>query len=274
MGVAVGDINNDGYPDVYITNYGPDALYRNNGDGTFTDITKQAGISNPLWGCSAIFFDYNLDGFLDLYVTNYVDYDPENVCIDEGGRRDYCGPGGFSGVPDLLYHNNGDGTFTDISILSNIATGLSKGLGVVSADFNRDQYPDLYVANDGEANHLWINQKDGTFQDQALLLGAALNERGLPEASMGIALGDIDSDNDTDLFVTHVRHESNTLYRFTGEYGFQDDSRAVGLAGTSIPYTNFGTGFSDFDNDGDLDIAIVSGRVTRSALLTTNSPPE
>lgn len=269
MGVAVGDIDNDGFVDVYITNYGPDALYLNNGNGTFTSITEQAGISNPHWGCSAVFFDYNLDGFLDLYVTNYLVFDPVYVCIDRGGRREYCSPGAFSGVPDVLYRNNGDGTFSDVSVASNIAHGSSMGLGVVSADFNGDGFPDLYVANDAQANHLWINQQDGTFRDQALGLGTAFNKLGQPEASMGIALGDMDSDHDLDLFITHLKGESNTLYRYAGEYGFQDDSRPAGVAAPSIPFTGFGTGFFDFDHDGDLDLAIANGRVTRGALFTT-----
>ena len=271
MGVAVGDIDNDGHVDVYVTNYGPDALYHNNGDGTFAEITLQAGIDNPHWGCSVVFFDYNLDGFLDLYVTNYVAYDSPENCMDRSGRRDYCGPGGFFGVPDVLYHNNGDGTFSDISIKCGIAQGSSKGLGVVSADFNGDLFPDIYVSNDGEANHLWLNQKDGTFQDQALLLGAALNALGRAEAGMGIALGDIDNDNDIDLFITHVRTESNTLYRFLGDYGFQDDSSPAGLVGASLPYTGFGTGLFDFDHDGDLDLAVANGRVSRARLLKANN---
>ncbi len=272
MGVAVGDIDNDGDVDVYVSNYGADALYRNNGDGTFTDISKLAGISNPDWGCSVIFFDYNLDDFLDLYVTNYVAYNTATHCMDKAGRRDYCGPAGFSGVSDVLYHNNGDGTFTDVSIQSGIADGQSKGLGVVSTDFNGDNYPDLYVANDGVPNHLWINQHDGTFRDNALQMGAALNEHGRAEASMGIALGDIDNDEDLDLFIGHLASESNTLYQNTGQSGFQDYSALSGLAGRSIPYTSFGNGFFDFDHDGDLDLAIVNGRIKRGRLLTNNNP--
>jgi hypothetical protein len=273
MGIAVGDIDNDGDVDVYVTNYGPDALYRNNGDGTFTDITTTAGIDNALWGCSAVFFDYNLDGFLDIYVTNYVAYHPSAVCMDRAGRPDYCGPDGFAGTPDVLYRNKGDETFQDVSVASGIARGMSKGLGVVSADFNGDHYPDLYVANDGEANHLWINQRDGTFQDQALLFGAALNQLAQAEAGMGIALGDLDNDDDFDLFITHLESESNTLYRNMAAHGFQDDSSPSGLAAISIPYTGFGTGFFDYDHDGDLDLAVANGRVTRGPLLTGNDPP-
>ncbi len=268
MGVAVGDIDNDGDVDVYITNFGPDALYRNNGDGTFSDISDAAGISNPEWGTSAVFFDYDLDGFLDIYVANYLALDTTVSCSDEAGRRDYCGPGAFLGVPDVLYHNNGDGTFTDVSVASGVARGSSKGLGVVSADLDGDLYPDVYVANDGEANHLWLNQRDGTFRDHALRLGAALNGFGIAEAGMGIALNDVDNDADLDLFVTHLRAESNTLYRNTGDAGFFDETAPAGLAGPSLPYTGFGTGFFDYDHDGDLDLAVANGRVIRGPLLT------
>lgn len=273
MGAAAADIDNDGNVDVYVTNFGPDALYRNNGDGTFSDISKQAGIYNPRWACSVTFIDFDLDTYLDIYVTNYLAYQQHINCMDRSGREDYCGPGGFPGVPDVLYRNNGDGTFTDVSKASGIAQGASKGLGVVSADFNNDTYPDLYVANDGEPNHLWLNQKDGSFQDQALLLGVAFNDMGRPEAGMGIALGDVENDGDLDLFVTHVREESNTFYRFGGDYGFQDDSSPAALAGPSIPFTGFGTGFFDFDHDGDLDLAVANGRVSRGPLLVNNDSP-
>lgn len=274
MGVAVADIDNDGDQDVYITNYGPDQLYRNNGDGTFINITTQAGITNSSWGTSAVFFDYDRDGFLDLYVANYLTYDPAIVCTDRAGRTDYCGPKGFAGVPDVLYHNNGDGTFTDVSAKSGITKSAYRGLGVVSFDFNHDSYPDIYVSNDEEPKNFWINQGDGTFVDQALALGAAVNESGQPEAGMGVTFGDVDGDQDFDLFITHLREEKNTFYRNYGKEGFQDESWAVGLAGVSIPFTGFGTGFFDYDNDGDLDLAVVNGRVTRGPLLTTRRPPQ
>ncbi len=274
MGVAIGDIDNDGDVDVYVTNYGPDKLYRNNGDGTFTDISQQTGISNPAWATSAVFFDYNRDGFLDIYVANYVTYDPAVICTDKSGRKDYCGPQAYDGEPDVLYRNNGNGTFTDVSVASGIGRIPSKGLGVVAADFDLDHYPDLYVANDQEPNHLWMNQRNGTFQDVALALGAAVNAAGQAEAGMGIALGDADADADPDLFVTHLRNETNTLYRHSGKLGFQDDTAASGLGAFSLPYTGFGTGFFDYDHDGDLDIAVVNGRVTRGPLLTHNNPPK
>lgn len=274
MGVAIGDYDNDGFPDVYVTNYGPDAIYHNNGNGTFTDVTGPSGINNPDWGTSAVFFDYDRDGFLDLYVANYVKFDPQVVCMDKAGRLDYCGPQGYAGEPDKLYHNNRNGTFTDVSVSSGIAGTPGKGLGVFVFDFNRDSYPDIYVANDGEPAFLWINRHDGTFVDQAIQLGAAVNASGQPEAGMGIAGGDVDGDGDLDLFKTHLRNEKNTFYRNYGsDRGFQDESWAVGLAGVSVPFTGFGAGFFDYDNDGDLDLAVVNGRVTRGPLMTTSAKP-
>ncbi len=266
MGVAVGDIDNDGDLDVYLTNYGPDALYLNNGNGTFTNITRPAGVDNPYWGCSVIFFDYDLDGFLDIYVTNYVDLDPSVQCTDPAGRPEYCGPETYPGMADILYHNNGNGTFTDVSLKSRIGQVKKKGLGVVATDVNDDGYPDVYVANDGEENLLWINQKDGTFRDQALLLGVAVNQLGKPEAGMGIALGDANRDERLDFFITHFDGESNTLYQNGGLMGFQDVTRESGLETFDIlPYTSFGVGFADLDLDGFLDIIIGNGRVARAS---------
>ncbi len=273
MGCTIGDFDNDGHLDVYVTAYGPDALYHNNGDGTFTNLTKVAGIDNRNWACSAVFFDYDRDGFLDLYVANYLAYDSTVVCTDRAGRPDYCGPTGFPAVPDKLYHNNSNGTFTEVSLASNIASVASYGLGVVSADFNDDGWPDVYVANDREPNFMWINQKDGTFKDEALPRGAALNAVGQPAANMGVALGDIDNDEDPDLFITHLREEANTFYRNIGGGMFQDDSSPARLAGVSLPYTGFGTGFFDYDHDGDLDLAMVNGRVTRGPLLKNIASP-
>lgn len=273
MGVAVGDLDNDGDVDVYITNYQEDVLFRNNANGTFTNITKEAGITNSNWGTSAVFFDYNRDGYLDLYVATYVKFDPALTCTDRAGRQDYCGPASYRGLPDVLYRNNGNGTFTDVSVESGITASPGKGLGVVSADFNRDLYPDLYVANDQEPNFLWINKKNGKFEEQATLWGSAVNALGQAEAGMGIALGDADNDDNFDLFITHLRNETNTFYRNNGDSGFQDDTAASGLGGPSLPYTGWGTGFFDYDHDGDLDLALVNGRVTRGPLLTAHNPP-
>ncbi len=273
MGVAVGDIDNDGFVDVYISNYGPDKLYRNNGDGSFTDITRSARIVNRNWGCSVVFFDGDMDGFLDIFVTNYLAYNPSNQCVYEAGSQDYCGPAGFPGVADVLYRNNGDLTFTDVSRKAGVAGVALRGLGVVSADFDGDHLPDVYVANDGDPNILWVNQGDGTFTDAALRMGAAFNEMGRPEAGMGVAVGDVDNDADFDIFISHLRGESNTFYRKQA-FGFQDDSAPSGIEGKSLPYTGFGTGFLDFENDGDLDLAVVNGRVTRGMLLSKKQAAE
>jgi len=267
MGVAVGDLDNDGDLDLYVSRVGPDALYRNEGDGSFTDITGTSGIGNPAWGTSVALFDYDLDGWLDIYVANYLVNDTSVVCTDEAGRRDYCGPASFRGVADVLYHNLGGGRFEDVSGSSGVAAGRSKGLGVVAADFDLDGRADVYVANDGEPNHLWHNRGDGTFEDEALRLGSAVNAMGHAEASMGIALGDADADGNPDLFLTHLREETNTLYRNGGARGFRDDTRRWGLAVPSVPFTGFGTGFIDFDLDGDQDLLVVNGRVTRGAPL-------
>ena len=270
MGVAIGDIDNDGDVDVYITNFGPDELYRNNGDGTFTNITADAGIKNSGWGTSVAFLDFDRDGLLDIYVANYVLFDPSIQCTDRAGRADYCGPEGYHGSPDVLYHNDGNNKFTDVSIKSGITAIAGKGLGVAAADFNGDHYIDIFVANDGEPNFLWINQSNGTFKNEALTLGAALNALGQPEANMGIAIGDTDSDMDLDLYLTHLRGETNTFFRNIGKFGFQDDTAISHLGGTK-KLTGFGTGFFDYDHDGDLDVFVANGRVTRGPLLTKNS---
>jgi enediyne biosynthesis protein E4 len=272
MGVAAGDIDNDGDVDVYITNFGPDELYRNNGDGTFTDITAQAGISDSAWGTSAAFLDYDRDGYLDLFVANYVLYNPKIQCTDRAGRLDYCGPDGFRGSPDILYHNSGNNTFTDVSVQSGIARAPGKGLGIVAADFNGDHFPDIYVANDREPNFVWINNGGRTFSEQGLALGCAVNILGQPEANMGIAIGDVDSDMDLDLYLTHLHGETNTFYRNSGKLGFQDDT-AISRLGGSRTFTGFGTGFFDFDHDDDLDAFVANGRVTRGTLLAKSNPP-
>ena len=275
MGVAVADIENDGDVDVFISNFGSDQLYRNNGNGTFSNITEQSGIQvTNGWSTSAVFFDYDRDGLLDLYVARYVKLNPAVVCTDRAGRKDYCGPDGYDAEPDLLYHNNGDGTFRNVSTEAGINRIPRKGLGVVSADFNDDNFPDLYVANDREPNHLWINKRNGKFQDLALPMGVAVNSMGLPEASMGIAIGDVNQDASADILVTNLRDETNTLYLNKGAIGFQDDSVASGLGLPSLPFTGFGTGFFDFNHDGNLDVAILNGRVTRGVLLTKNRPSQ
>ena len=262
MGVAIGDIDNDGNVDLYVANYGADRLYRNCGNGTFKDVTATAGINIIGWSSSTTFFDYDRDGFLDLYVVQYVDYDPKKRCFDHAGRLEYCGPLEFPPSHDHLLHNNGDGTFTDVSEAAGITSIAAAGLGVVCEDLNDDGWIDVYVANDAYANHLWINQGNGTFQDDALILGAAYNLHGQPEAGMGVVAADIDNDTDFDLFITHLIEESNTLYRNLGMgRGFEDVTGESGLAGSSIVYTGFGTAALDIEHDGDLDLVVLNGRV-------------
>jgi len=264
MGIAVGDYDNDGSPDVYVTNFGADRLYRNRGDGSFEDVTAAAGIEADGWSCSATFFDYDLDGHLDLFVTRYVEYDPAKGCTDSSGRVDYCRPQAFPPAPDLLLRNRGDGTFADVSVRAGLHGAIAPGLGVVVEDFNGDGRPDVYVANDGEANHLWVNQGDGTFLDDALTLGVAYNLEGMPEASMGVLVADLDGDLDLDIFLSHLAGETNTFYRNRGGSRGFDDATGVSELGTqSVTHTGFGVVAFDVDLDGDLDLAVVNGRVTR-----------
>ena len=266
QGVAIGDVDNDGDADVYVTNYGgTDVFYRNNGDGTFA--LQDAGLSNEAWGTSATFGDYDRDGYLDLYVANYVQFDPEAVCRGKHGAPDYCNPQVFEPAADRLFRNNGDGTFTDVTQQAGIAAMPGRGLGVVCLDLTGDGWADFYVANDGEANQLWVNQRDGTFAEEAILHGLAFNAYGQPEGSMGIAVGDVNGDTRPDLLLTHLRGETNTLYVVSTYAVFVDMTEMVGFAGRDLPFTGFGCGFVDFDNDADLDIAFVNGRVKRGPVL-------
>ena len=265
QGIAIGDVDNDGDADVYVTNYGADVFYRNNGDGTFA--LQEAGLSNEAWGTSATFGDYDRDGYLDLYVANYVQFDPETVCRGKHGAPDYCNPQAFKPAADRLFRNNGDGTFTDISQQAGIVAMPGRGLGVVCLDLTGDGWADFYVANDGEANQLYVNQKDGTFAEEAILYGLAFNAYGQPEGSMGIAVGDVNGDTRPDLFVTHLSGETNTFYTASNFSVFVDMTELAGFAGRDLPFTGFGCGFVDFDNDADLDIVLVNGRVKRGAVL-------
>jgi hypothetical protein len=274
MGVAVGDVDNDGFPDVYITNHGPDKLYRNQRDGTFRDITAEAGIDNLRWGMSCSFVDYDRDGWLDLFVTNYIDEDPARKCVDPSGMADYCNPQLFDGTPDKLYHNESGAQpaeagapprplFRDVSLASGIARRPGPGLGVACGDFNEDGWPDIYVANDGANNFLWVNQRDGTFVEEGILRGAANDIQGRPQGSMGVALGDVNADGSLDLFVTNLAGEANALYLSQPPHGFEDRAARAGLAQPSFPLTGFGAFFLDLEHDGDLDLAVVNGRVKR-----------
>ena len=263
MGAATGDYDNDGDLDLFVTAFGPDMLYRNNGDGTFTDVTKEAGVSDPLWSTSAAFLDYDRDGFLDLFVANYLDFTTADnkVCHDPVGTRDYCSPRAYRSVPDRLYRNDGRGRFVDVSQSAGIVRADGNGLGVTVGDYNGDGWLDLYVANDATANQLWINQHDGTFVDEGLLSGAAVNAAGNPEGSMGIASGDFDADGDEDLFVTNIIGETFVLYVNDGKGNFDDARVRAGLSRPTAAFTGFGTDWFDYDNDGWLDLFVANGAV-------------
>jgi len=260
MGLAVGDADNDGDLDVYVANYGQDRFYTNQ-DGVFTDQTQRSGLGLDGWSSSATFLDFDGDGWLDLFVARYVAYVGGKRCTDAAGRDDYCGPAVFAPQPDRLFHNRGDGTFQDVSEVSGIGRGIGRALGVVAFDANGDRKIDLYVANDGDANHLWVQQADGRFVDEALLRGVAYNLAGETEAGMGVLAEDLDADGGWDLFVTHLSSETNTYYRHAGAT-YRDLSGPSGLAGESIPFTGFGTAAVDLDLDGALDLIVANGRVS------------
>ncbi len=269
MGVAAGDYDNDGWVDLYVTQAGSNQLWRNLGDGTFRDVTGIAGAGDPRWSLSATWVDFDLDGWLDLYVVNYVDYSvaDHRQCRMMSGQPDYCGPQVFGPQPDRLLRNLGAGAgaggprFEDVSEAAGIAAESAAGMGVTPGDFDGDGRPDLYVANDGMANFLWLGQAGGTFSNQALMSGTAFNREGQPEAGMGVAAGDFDGDGDDDLFLTHIALETHTLYRNDGGGAFEDVTVASGLGAPSWQSTGFGTAWLDYDNDGWLDLMAVTGAV-------------
>ena len=264
MGVAVGDVNNDGAPDIYVTNLDTNELWLNQGDGTFKNVSSAWGVDDQAWGVSASFVDIDLDGFLDLYVANYIPYDLENpkICRNETSVEDYCGPQAFDGAADRLYRNqNGEG-FRDITTESGVGSAKGTGMGVVSADFNGDHKLDVFVANDGMPNLLWINKGSGKFEDQGLLAGVAVNREGMTEASMGVDAADFDNDGDEDLFMTHMVRETNTLYINDGTGWFDERTAELRLANPSVRFTSFGSAWFDYDNDGDLDLLVANGGVS------------
>ena len=263
MGVAAGDIDNDGWVDLYLTNFGPNQLFRNNRDGTFTEISSESGTADAGWGVPAAFVDYDRDGWLDLYVGNYVSYDVETAttCTTTAGAPDYCSPSVYPPQPDRLYRNQGNGSFADVSVAALVGRPVGPALGVVTADFDGDGWVDIYVANDGQDNQLWMNQRDGTFRDTGVLSGVSVSGEGRPEASMGVDAGDFDRDGDEDLFITHLRGETSTLYTNDGSGLFADRSALSGLGPPSLGYTGFGAAWVDVDNDGWLDVLAVNGTV-------------
>jgi enediyne biosynthesis protein E4 len=263
MGAAVGDYDGDGDLDLYVTSFGPETLYRNNGNGTFADVTKEAGVSDAFWSTSAAFVDYDRDGDLDLFVANYLDFTltDNKLCHDALGARDYCSPRAYRPVPDRLYRNEGDGRFSDATVAAGISRADGAGLGVSTGDYNGDGWLDLYVANDATPNQLWINQRNGTFIDEGLISGAAVNASGNPEGSMGIASGDFDLDADEDLFITNIIGETFAFYVNDGRGNFDDGRVRVGIAAPTAGFTGFGTDWFDYDNDGLLDLFIANGAV-------------
>ena len=263
MGVAAGDYDNDGWVDLYVTALGENRLLRNTGTGRFEDVTVASGTGDGWWSVSAAFVDIDRDGWLDLYVTDYLDWSlkTNQECYRTNGLEDYCGPDSYLPLPDRLFRNRGDGTFAEITATAGIAAEYGAGLGVVSGDFNADGWLDLYVANDGLPNQLWINDGTGSFGNAALLAGCALNADGKAEASMGIDAADFDADGDEDLFMAHLNEETNTLFVNDGRGGFDDRSAFSGLGPPSYAFTGFGTGWIDYDNDGWLDLYVVNGAV-------------
>ncbi len=264
MGAAAADYDNDGDPDIYITNYGLDTLLMNNGDGTFSDVTQAAGIGNSEWASSAAFFDADQDGHLDIYVTNYVEFTTESH-VDCGqparGILSYCSPDVYPGVTDVFWRNRGDGTFEDKTRASGLAADAGKGLGVVAVDFNRDGWSDLYVANDSTPNFLYQNRGDGTFEEIGLFVGVSHNEDGLTEAGMGVDAGDVNGDGLLDIVVTNLSNESNALYVATSSAGFAYQSRFAGLHEGSFIPVGFGIDLLDLDHDADLDIVVANGHI-------------
>jgi hypothetical protein len=263
MGVAAGDYDNDGCVDLYVTSLGPNRLFQNNCRGSFTDMTEQSGTRDAGWSVSAAFFDFDRDGWLDLFVGHYLTWDVslDTPCYGSSGRRVYCAPEVYRAQQSRLYRNNRDGTFVDVTSAAGLATQFGPALGVSTADFNGDGWLDLYVANDGEENQLWINQHDGTFINRGLMSGTALGAFGAPKAGMGVDAGDFDDDGDEDLIVTNLAGEGHDLYVNDGSGTFTNGAAMAGISHRSLPYTGFGAGWLDVDNDGWLDLLTVNGAV-------------
>lgn len=276
MGVAVGDYDNDGYPDLYVTGFERSVLLHNNANGTFTDVTAQTGVGNAgNWGTSAAFVDYDRDGLLDLVVVNYVDFTlaTHKKCYSPAGERDYCGPRSYRGTVSRLYHNLGHSRFQDVTQQSGFGSRSGAGLGVVCVDFSGDGWPDIFVANDGESNYLWRNQHNGTFRENGLVSGVALNSVGNPQANMGIAVGDVDNSGRDDIFISHLNQEGGVLYRNDGDGLFHDATVQYNLFQPTFAFTGFGTDWLDYDNDGRLDLFVANGEVRIVEALRTEKYP-
>ena len=261
MGVAVGDYDNDGYPDLYVTSYGKNVLYHNNGDGTFTDVTAKAGVAGGGWSVSAGFFDYDNDGKLDLFVTRYMDWDTQHSKDCGGNFHTYCPPGEFPRSTNILYHNRGDGTFEDVSQRSGIAAKKGHGLGVAFADYDSDGFTDIFVANDGMQQYLFHNNGNGTFTEVALQAGAALNLDGGPLSGMGVVFQDYDNDGKPDVIVTTLPRQTYAVFHNDGDGSFSDRGLQTGVTMLSGVTSGWGVGLEDFDNDGQKDLFVTQGHV-------------
>jgi hypothetical protein len=266
MGIAVGDYNGDGFPDLYVSQYGRSILYRNNGDGTFTDVTEKAGVAAPGWASSAVWFDYDNDGKLDLFVCRFVDFDKtkHHNCGAPGipalkGLNEYCYPRIYSPMPSWLFHNNGDGTFTDVSQKMGIAENPGKAWGVVASDVNNDGWMDLFVANDTEANFLFMNRDGKKFDEVGFTAGVAFGEGGKARSGMGVDSADVNQDGWMDLFVTDLNHEFFGFYQNRHDETFDDIAAPTGIAAASKLMSGWGLKFFDYDNDGSLDLMIANG---------------
>jgi len=264
MGIAVGDYDNDGFDDLYVTNYGGNTLYHNDGNGTFTDVTGRAGVGASGWSASAGFFDYDNDGRLDLLVTRYVDWTFQNNrhCGEtQPGYRSYCHPDNFEGMTNLLFHNNGDGTFTDVSEKSGIARSIGKGLGVSFADYDNDGFTDVYVANDSVQCFLFHNNGDGTFSEVGLTAGVGFNEDGKTFAGMGVDFADYDNDGRPDIVVTDLSNERYMLFRQNADHSFREVTNLSGLGAATLSFSGWSTRLFDYDNDGWKDLFVAQGHV-------------
>jgi enediyne biosynthesis protein E4 len=261
MGVAAGDYDRDGFPDLYVTQYGRSILYHNNGDGTFTDVTEKAGVAAPGWASSAVWFDYDNDGRLDLFVCRFVAFDKfRNLfCGDaQKGQRFYCLPRVYPATGSWLFHNNGDGTFTDVSRESGVAGQLGKSWGVVATDIDNDGWMDLFIANDTERNFL-LRNRHGKFEEIGMEAGVAYSEDGQPRSGMGVDSADYDQDGRQDLFVNNIDHEMYSLYRNRGDQTFDDEAERMGIGQITRLMSGWGVKFFDYDNDGDLDLLVANG---------------
>jgi hypothetical protein len=261
MGVAVGDYDNDGFPDIYVTNFGKNILYHNNGDGTFTDVTEKAGVAAGGWSTSAGFFDFDNDGKLDLFVARYLDWSIDKNKICGSGAPMYCKPGDFPAATNILYHNRGDGTFEDVSVKSGIAAKKGHGLGVAFADYDGDGYTDIFVANDVTEQFLFHNNGNGTFSERAFDSGAALTSDGKMLSGMGVVFQDYDNDGLADLLVTQLPHQPYVAFHNDGHGSFSAQELEAGFGAISGAFSGWGVGMEDFDNDGWKDAFVVQGHV-------------